>query len=137
MSENIDIKFSELQILIAIPLFAGLLSLWLSSDSTHISKAKPPGIAGIVIKRKANGQYTGRVSIDHRVLSPAHTIINSSPLSDLLRCPGISKRAGKYIVHERKFKKFIDWRDLKDRVKGIGDRQIEELIDAGVRLYKK
>lgn len=134
MSENVDIKFSELRILIVIPLIAGILLLWVNANRISISKAKPPGIADISIKRNDNGQYTGNVKIDHRLTSPAHTIINSSSLAELQRCPGISKKTAKRILNERKFKKFFDWRDLKDRVKGIGDRQVEALTDAGVRL---
>ena len=56
-----------------------------------------------------------------------------SPPTDLQRCPGISKRAAKYIVKERKFRFFIDWRDLKDRIKGIDDRHVEKLKDADTK----
>lgn len=66
--------------------------------------------------------------------APDKVFINESNLEALVCCPGIGKHRASLIMEERRKKKFDDWRDFQDRIKGISAIQIQILKGAGVKL---
>ncbi|MGM0601145.1 MAG: ComEA family DNA-binding protein [Candidatus Rifleibacteriota bacterium] len=65
---------------------------------------------------------------------PNHIDINTANYEQLLLCPGIGPKTAEKILLERSYGKFVDWRSLKDRVKGISDKKISNLKSNGVKL---
>lgn len=134
MFENIESKLSKLRLLLLLPLLIGLVTIIVNSYYVPVDKVVLPGIATIVAKQGSDGNYYATKVIDNRPVSLDRVRINSSGYDDLIRCPGLNKKVVNLIINERNHKKFLDWRDLKDRIRGINDSKVEMLIDAGVKL---
>jgi competence protein ComEA len=59
--------------------------------------------------------------------------INSASEKELIKLPGIGKKAAEAIVAERATNgPFVDVKDLSKRVKGIGKKTVQKLEEAGV-----
>lgn len=134
MFENIESKLSKLRLLLLLPLLIGLVTIIVNSYYVPVDKVVLPGIATIVAKQGSDGNYYATKVIDNRPVSLDRVRINSSGYDALIRCPGLNKKVVNLIINERNHKKFLDWRDLKDRIRGINDSKVEMLIDAGVKL---
>lgn len=132
MLELSSSELKQAKILTMIPLLLGLIWSWFPEPALSPSVAVPAGQAEITISSLEKPQVQQVVEL-HR-LQPDHVFINQADFNQLLVCPGIGTSTANKILLERSFGNFSDWRDLKDRVKGISDAKIEKLQEAGVRL---
>jgi DNA uptake protein ComE-like DNA-binding protein len=132
MFELNDSELRQAKILTIIPLLLGLIWSWLPEPAIMPSVAVPAGKAEISISSIANPEVKNVVEL--HPMQPDHVFINKADFNQLLVCPGIGTSTANKILLERSFGNFTDWRDLKDRVKGISDTKIEKLQEAGVRL---
>lgn len=134
MFQLIEKEMNQLRILIAIPLLAGIIWSFSSTNNISLNEAVPAGKATITVE-SLKSPNKGEISVmENGSITPNHVFINTSTLDQLVACPGIGKGIAKRILLERSYGKFADWRDLDDRIKGISKQKIELLKEAGVRL---
>ncbi len=132
MLDLTDKQMNQARILTLVPLILGIVWSLLSPDAIQVNEAVAAGKAAINID-----DIESRVVIhldEHQPVRPERVFINSATHAELRSCPGIGSGTAHQILLERKYGKFIDWRDLSDRVKGITPGKVEKLQDAGVRL---
>lgn len=95
---------------------------------THTKRQRVPGLsrrAGVAIM--AAGLTVGL---------PAQALdVNSASVAQLESLRGIGPRTAKMIVHERsRAGAFASMEDLSDRVKGLGERRVRALSQAGLEV---
>ncbi len=124
----------QLRILISIPLILGVL--WYLGNDGHIfpEQAVPAGEALIMIQSLDETDSEAIQVLQTGTSQPNRLNINSATFAELVLCPGIGSKTAHKILLERKYRKFVDWRDLQDRVHGISSRKVEKLKETGIRL---
>lgn len=122
------------RILIVIVLTTGVFSLLFTPKKQFIKNAVVEGQNDIEVNLTADNQIKVTKVKQTGKLSPDRIYINESPLEALIYCPGIGRQKAEKIIKERKRKPFTDWRDFRDRIKGISKLQVQVMIDAGVKL---
>jgi len=119
---------------------ATLLIAWFmgasASEVISIRQAVPDGAARIHITGETGKNIIIKAVEDLGELRPNMVIINESSAEQLVTLPGISRKTADRIILEREHRIFYDWRDLQDRIKGLGASKIESLQELGVRLNR-
>ncbi len=128
-------ELTHFRILIILVILIGIIQLLTDSDKVSIKKIVVEGKNQIkaVISSETHELETIQV-IQTGNVNPDRVVINTASFEDLICCPGIGEKKAKKIINERKFKPFIDWRDLEDRISGISKSQVEILKNAGVKI---
>ncbi|NCB38045.1 MAG: hypothetical protein EOM80_04680 [Erysipelotrichia bacterium] len=129
-----DQESTHYRILIAIPLLLGIIFLYIEPPAIPLADAVPPGAFELILD-KSSGNEKIKIT-EHRKITPAMVVINEATHEELMACPGIGSQTAYNILVERRFGLFFDWRDLKSRVKKMGESKIQTLQDAGVRLSR-
>ncbi|MFZ5951084.1 MAG: ComEA family DNA-binding protein [Candidatus Rifleibacteriota bacterium] len=132
MPELTEKEMRQARVLAALPLVFGLIWSLLAPGLVHLSNAVPAGKASISVQ--SLDQPGQPMVVENHQFKPDHIFINNATFEQLLVCPGIGTATARNILLERSYGQFADWRDLNDRVKGISDKKIEKLQEAGVRL---
>lgn len=132
MFELTNSELNQARILTTLPLLLGLLWTLMAEPVVQADKAVPAGKAEISIA-SLDKPVVEEVK-ENQAFKPDHIFINDATFAQLLLCPGIGSSTAQKILLERSYGKFVDWRDLQDRVKGVTRNKIEKLQDAGVRL---
>lgn len=127
---------SRFRLLIILPIVLGIASLMLPQQAMQLKDAWPDGPATIETTIDEHGKIVFADLVEFHSKKPDHVIINEATHADLVVCPGISSKTAHLILTERKFKQFYDWRDLQDRIKGLGPAKIRKLQEAGVKLSR-
>jgi competence ComEA-like helix-hairpin-helix protein len=132
MPEITNREANQARGLILFTLLLGFFANLFGNDQIYPHQAVPAGEAIIAVDDLSKPSeieiiQTGKAS-------PERVIINNSNLEELVCCPGIGTKTAQLILLERSYGKFADWRDLKDRVRGIGANTVEKLKESGVRL---
>jgi DNA uptake protein ComE-like DNA-binding protein len=130
-------EMNQIRLLALLPLLAGLFWSFSTPEEIYPDKAVPSGEAIITINSSDNNEGNAILVEQSGTEAPNRIFINSATFEQLLLCPGIGKKTAEKILLERTYGKFVDWRDLQDRVKGITKGKVEKLIEAGVRLDHK
>ncbi|MDD3001241.1 MAG: helix-hairpin-helix domain-containing protein [Candidatus Riflebacteria bacterium] len=60
--------------------------------------------------------------------------INEAGFDELVKLPGVGSVTASLIMQEREIRKFNDWDDFTNRVRGMGATKVENLKSLGVRL---
>ncbi len=123
--------------MILLPLVIGIGALLLPREAMLLRDAWPDGPAHIDTTIDEKGRIVFADLIEFHSKKPDHVIINEATHADLVICPGISSKTATLILTERKFGNFFDWRDLQDRVRGMGPARIRSLQEAGVKLSRE
>lgn len=71
------------------------------------------------------------------VAAHAAVDVNRASQAELEAVKGIGPSLSTRIVSERNKTEFKDWSDLKDRVKGVGDKNAAKFSDAGLTVQGK
>lgn len=129
-------ELRQFRFLLLLPLLASLYFYLTASSAIKLKEAWPDGPAQIVVSENAAGQLEFSALHEKHEKKPYHVIVNEATHAELMRCPGIGSKTASLILLERQFGKFIDWRDLQDRVKMIGEAKILRLQEAGVKLNR-
>lgn len=101
-----------------------------------IKQAVPDGAARIHLSGNVDNAIVVTGVEDLGRLRPEMIIINQSTPEQLATVPGISRKIAESIAMERKHGLFYDWRDLQDRIKGLGETKVKSLQELGVRLNR-
>jgi len=120
--------------LVCLPLLLGLWPALSPPAALHITEAWPHGPTNVEVSGDSSFDFNIESIKEYRSKSADQVIINESSHELLMVCPGIGSRTAALIIKERAFERFYDWRDLKERVKGMTSNKIERLQEAGVRL---
>lgn len=132
-SRHIALQFRAL-------IIASLMIAWLMSASStgviSIKQAVPDGAARIHLSGNVDSAPVVTSIEDLGKLRPEMVIINEATPEQLATIPGISRKIADRIAIERKHGLFYDWRDLQDRIKGLGEAKIKTLQELGVRLNR-
>lgn len=132
MPELSPTQLNQARLLVLLPIVLGLLWSSLSEPSLRADQAVPAGKAEISISSLDNPEL--EKVVENHAFKPDHVFINTASFAQLTICPGIGSSTAQKILLERSYGNFVDWRDLKDRVKGVSQGKIEKLQEAGVRL---
>ncbi|GAB4281161.1 MAG: hypothetical protein Kow0029_26150 [Candidatus Rifleibacteriota bacterium] len=133
-------ELNQFRLLIALPVLIGLGWLLVKDKAISIEQAVPAGKASI--RLLTSSEAPGKIGlndievVERSPVAPDHVFINTATREELIACPGIGKKLANQILLERSYGKFVDWRDLKDRVKGVTSNLVEKLQDAGVKLNR-
>lgn len=131
LSEKILIQF---RILILIPVCAALIISLKEPEGLRVGDAVVPRMALITVEGSVDDDDLLIEITEFNDVDLSKVSINESDLAELTACPGISSSSAAIIIFERGHKPFYDWRDLRDRVKGIGLTKIEKLKELGVKI---
>lgn len=136
MPELTDKNINQSRLLIAAVLLCGLVWQFALKDTKLIypDQAVPEGELTVEIGTSKTNETVLKKVTQNGVPEPNHININTAEYDQLILCPGIGPVTAEKIVLERSYGKFLDWRNLKDRVKGISDKKINLLKDNGVKL---
>ena len=126
------------RLLICLPLLLGFWYLLSPSPVQSALKVWPEGSIDIEIEEQAvlSGELLEVIS-DRQSIVPEFVVINEANREQLLVCPGIGSKTATLLLKERNLAKFVDWRDLQDRVRGLSLNKIRLLQEAGVRLDRQ
>ena len=132
MFELTPSELNQSRLLTAAVLICGLIWNFVKAPEIQPQQAVPAGKAEITIG-DLDAREISNLQEHHR-LSPDHIFLNEATIDQLVLCPGIGSATAQKILLERAYGNFADWRDVKDRVKGMTQSKIEKLQEAGVRL---
>lgn len=124
----------QFRVLIVVTIaFAWFMS---SSESQVISlkEAVPYGTAIIHVSENNDKTMIPTSVIEKSPTEASMVVINEASFEQLIVLPGIGKKTASLMLSERNHRPFSDWRDLQDRVKGLGETKISNLRELGVRL---
>lgn len=124
----------SLQILTLFALAWTLLAGYGESRGLFVLDAVPPGEMTILASGDAQGRLWGDPIEERGPISPKKVHLNVATKEFLCACPGVGPALADRILAERSLGRFLGWKDLKDRVKGIGDAKIARLREAGVTI---
>lgn len=129
-------ELRQFRLLLFLPLLAGLYFQMTASSAIQLKDAWPDGPAQIVVGENTSGNLEFRELHEKHKKKATHVVINEATHEELMQCPGIGTKTASLILTERQFGQFVDWRDLQDRVKNIGEAKILRLQETGVKLSR-
>lgn len=124
----------QFQVLTLFVLAWTLVAAWGETQGTFILDAVPPGKMTILVREDSQGRLWGEPIEERGPISPTKVRINVATQEFLVACPGIGEALAARIIAERARGRFLSWKDLADRVKGLGEAKIAALRQAGVTL---
>jgi DNA polymerase III alpha subunit (gram-positive type) len=134
MSADHGLNTWQLKVLIMIPIIVTPIMVYLEPATISALEAVPKGVAAIGVEKDENGLLWANKIEEYQSTSVEFVIFNSSPVEDLVKCPGIGQKLAETIVKEREYRKFISWYDLQTRIKNLSESKIQNLKDLGVKL---
>lgn len=126
-------EIGSLRILVLIPIVLGFFYSFFNESYVSISD-----LAAEEMKKIDFASNSG-ANIILKSLSLTKTggegvFINEASFDELVKLPGIASASANQIIQERAIRKFDDWDDIIERVKGVGTSKVENLKSLGVRV---
>jgi len=106
------------------------------SQTITLKNAVPDGIARIHLSEASDQNLIMTNVVETGKTEAPMVVINEANHEQLMALPGIGSKTASLIISERNQRLFSDWRDLQDRVKGLGDTKTANFRELGVRLNR-
>lgn len=126
-------EIESLRILVLIPIVLGFFYSFFNDSYVNISEL------AIEEMKRMNFASNSGANIILKSLSLTKTggegvFINEATFDELVKLPGVGSVTASLIIQEREIRKFNDWDDIIERVKGMGTGKVENLKSLGVRV---
>ena len=126
-------EIESLRILVLIPIVLGFFYSFFNDSYVNISEL------AIEEMKRMNFASNSGANVILKSLSLTKTggegvFINEATFDELVKLPGVGSVAASLIIQEREIRKFNDWDDIIERVKGMGTGKVENLKSLGVRV---
>ncbi len=126
-------EIESLRILVLIPIVLGFFYSFFNDSYVNISEL------AIEEMKRMNFASNSGANVILKSLSLTKTggegvFINEATFDELVKLPGVGSVTASLIIQEREIRKFNDWDDIIERVKGMGTGKVENLKSLGVRV---
>lgn len=126
-------EIGSLRILVLIPIVLGFFYSFFNDSYVNISEL------AIEEMKRMNFASNSGANVILKSLSLTKTggegvFINEATFDELVKLPGVGSVTASLIIQEREIRKFNDWDDIIERVKGMGTGKVENLKSLGVRV---
>lgn len=126
-------EIGSLRILVLIPIVLGFFYSFFNESYVSISDLAAEEMKKIDFSSNSGANIILK-SLSLTKTGGEGVFINEATFDELVKLPGVGSVTASLIIQEREIRKFNDWDDIIERVKGMGTGKVENLKSLGVRV---